>query len=110
MTLDESQEELLCYTLAHRDPAFIHQHAVDAITAQRADEHTKPVALNFALIGLYLHLEKGFTGKQVQQMHMRLATRKRAWPKFPLPSERGALTPADVLKKPPGPDRDAAID
>jgi hypothetical protein len=110
MTLDNAEAELLSYTLAHRDPAFPHQYAVDAITAQRADEHTKPIALTFALVGLYLHLEKGLTGKQVQQMHVRLAARKHSWPKFPLPAHRGTLTAADVLTHPPGPERDRAID
>jgi hypothetical protein len=109
MTFDASQEELLCYTLAHRGPGFIHQHAVDAITAQQADERTKPIALAFALIGLCLYIEKGFTGKQVQQVHQRLAARKRAWPTFPLPSSRGSITAADVLTQAPGPARDRAI-
>lgn len=27
-----------CYTLAHADPSFIHQHVVDAFTAQRMKE------------------------------------------------------------------------
>jgi hypothetical protein len=49
--------ELSFYTLSHGDPAFIHQNSVDAYTAQHADETTKPIAVVFALIGLYLHLE-----------------------------------------------------
>jgi hypothetical protein len=110
LTLDAAQAELLAYTLAHRDPAFIHQHVVDAITAQRADAQTKPIALTFALVGLYLHLEKGLSGKQVQQMHMRLAARKHPWPSFALPTARGEITAADVLTHSPGPDRDRAIE
>ena len=110
MKFDDAQSELLAYTLAHRDPAFIHQHAVDAITAQRADATTKPIALTFALVGLYLHLERGLTGKQVQQMHQRLAARKHPWPTLPLPSGRGTLTALDVLAQPPGPERDQAME
>lgn len=46
--------EFTCYTLAHRDPAFLHQHVVDAFAAQHADDSTKPITLVFALVGLYL--------------------------------------------------------
>ncbi len=65
-TAQASYNELSYYTLALRDPAFIHQHIVDAFAAQTADEHTRPIKLTFALAGLYLHVEKGFTGRQVQ--------------------------------------------
>jgi Family of unknown function (DUF5946) len=61
--LDDLYHELSCYTLAHRDPSFIHQYIVDAYTAQHANETTKPIAVVFALIGLYLHIEKNFTGR-----------------------------------------------
>lgn len=101
--------ELAYYTLAHGDPAFIHQHLVDAFTAQHADEHTKPIAVVFALIGLCLYLEKNFTGRQVQQMHMQLARHRKQWPRLPLPQERGNITAADVLAASPGQDRDKMI-
>jgi hypothetical protein len=103
-------EELQCYTLAHGDSAFIHQHVVDAWAAQHADEHTKPIALTFALVGLYLHVERGFSGRQVQQTHTRLAQHKRNWPSFPLPSERGSVTVSQVMAAPAGAERDQAID
>ena len=75
MTTDDLYNQLALYTLAHPDPRFIHQLVVDAYTAQNADDNTKPIALVFALIGLYLHIEKGYTGKQVQRAHMQLANR-----------------------------------
>ena len=112
MNRDELQEkfyELSYYTLAHPDPAFIHQHIVDAYAAQTADENSKPIAVAFGLIGLCLYLEKNYTGKQVQSAHMALARRKREWPKFELPEERGNITVADVLSEPAGPKRDAKI-
>ena len=112
MSHDELQQkfyELSYYTLAHPDPAFIHQHIVDAFTAQTADEDSKPIAVAFALIGLCLYLEKNYTGKQVQLAHMQIARRKREWPKFDLPDERGVITVADVLSEPPGLPRDAKI-
>jgi hypothetical protein len=73
---DNLYSELAYYTLAHSDPAFIHQYVVDAYTAQTADESSKPISVVFALIGLYLHVEKGYNGKQVQHAHTRLANRQ----------------------------------
>ena len=103
-------EELQCYSLGHEGPEFLHQHVVDAWAAQQADENTKPIGLTFALVGLYLHIEKGFSGRLVQCAHMDLAKRKRSWPSFPLPSERGTITACEVMAAPPGPERDRAID
>jgi uncharacterized protein DUF5946 len=101
--------ELSFYTLAHADPVFIHQNAVDAYTAQLADETTKPIAVVFALIGLYLHLERNFTGRQVQRAHMKMARQRKEWPRLPLPMKRAAITVADVVAATPGPARDAMI-
>jgi hypothetical protein len=102
--------ELSFYTLAHPDMVyFIHQHIVDAFQAQTANQDTKPIGLIFSLLGLYLFLEKGYTGRQVQQAHMRLAQNKKAWPQLPLPAQRGAITVSSVLKSEPGPDRDQKI-
>lgn len=101
--------ELFYYTLGHGDPAFIHQHAVDAIAAQTATADDKPIKLLFALIGLYLHVERGFTGKQVQLAHMKLGKYRQAWPVLPLPEDRGTVTIADVLAAEPGPQRDEVI-
>ncbi len=105
----EEYNELTYYTLAHPDPSFIHQNVVDAFTAQTADEHTKPIAVAFALIGLYLYLERNLTGKQVQRAHMQLAKKRKQWPVFELPSERGAITVSEVMAAPAGAERDARI-
>src|SRR5215813_8757544 len=110
MTSEDAYHELSYYTLAHRDPSFLHQHVVDAFAAQNADEQTKPIKLTFALVGLYLHVEKQFSGKQVQQAHRDLARHKQLWPHFALPSDRGSLTGAEVLAVPAGAGRDKAID
>ncbi|MFL5578727.1 MAG: DUF5946 family protein [Gemmatimonadaceae bacterium] len=107
---EDAYDELCCYSLAHRGPTFLHQHVVDAFAAQRANARTKPIKLTFALVGLYLHLERQFTGKQVQRAHMSLARRSRTWPTFALPTSRGSITAAQVLAAPAGPDRDRAID
>jgi len=101
--------ELAFYTLAHPDPAFIHQNVVDAFAAQHADESSKPIYIVFALIGLYLCVEKNFTGKQAQMAHMRLAKIRRQYPRLPMPKQRGAIGVRDVLAVAPGPERDAMI-
>ena len=106
---EHAYDELAAYTLTRGDAAFVHQHVVDAFAAQHATKTTKPITVAFALIGLYLHVERAFTGRQVQRAHMMLAGRSRSWPSFPLPEERGAMTAADVLAAPAGRERDRAI-
>jgi hypothetical protein len=105
----EAYDELSLYTLSHGDSAFIHQHIVDAYAAQHADDNIKPIKTTFALIGLYLTLEKGFTGKQVQFAHMQLAKTKKEWPHFKQPQEKSELNVYDVLRAPPGLERDSMI-
>jgi hypothetical protein len=102
-------DQLRFYTLAHGGTEFIHQYVVDAWTAQHADEHTKPIAITFALVGLYLYLEKHYSGRQVQQVHMQMAKRRKHWPTFPLPTDRESVTVDDVMNAPAGPERDQAI-
>lgn len=115
ITIDvENEEQLLLrlcfYTLEHRDPAFIHQHVVDAFAVQNATSATKPLKPVFGLLGLYLHLEHGWTGRQVQHAHMRIAATRRPWQMPPLPADRGAIRISDVLAVPPGPGRDTMIE
>jgi hypothetical protein len=103
-------EELSYYTLAHPSSSFVHQHTVDAFAAQHADEQSKPISLAFALIGLYLHIEQRFSGKDVQKAHAQLARRRKEWPRLPVPCRRGDITVFDVVAASPGPDRDAMIE
>lgn len=110
MTETEAYHELSAYTLGHGNVAFIHQHVVDAWGAQHAMADAKPIRLAFSLVGLYLKIEKGFTGRQVQNAHRQLAERKQLWPPFVIPSERGAMTAVEVMSAPPGLERDKAID
>lgn len=112
MTLSSEEDaynELCAYTLTHGDAAFIHQHVVDAFAAQNADERSKSIGVAFALVGLYLHVEKGLSGREVQRVHVLLGRQKRAWPKFTLPRDRGSIRASDVLAAPAGPARDEAI-
>ena|SRR6266498_18973 len=108
MLMPSTYDELYIYTIGR--PGFILQHVVDAHGAQSAAEDESPIRLVFSLVGLYLRIEKGFSGQAVQKIHMQLGKEKRAWPRLALPIRRGALTPTDVLAAPEGSERDAAID
>ena len=101
-------DEVYVYTMGR--PGFILQHVVDAYGAQTATSDSKPIGLVFALVGLYLHVEQHFSGRQVQRVHTLLGRRKRTWPIVDLPNDRGAMTVADVLAASAGPERDKAID
>ncbi len=101
--------QLSYYTLAHTDPDFIHQYVLDAYAAQHADRTTKPIVLAFALAGLYLHNEKGYSGKEVQNAHTQLAKKRKQFPTFTLPENRGDITIKQILQTPPGTERDQEI-
>jgi hypothetical protein len=105
----DAYDEVYAYTMTR--PNFILQHVVDANIAQRAPAMNPPqIGVIFALTGLYLHVEKGFTGFQVQDAHRVMARTKRIWPDVIWPEDRGATTPALVLALPEGRVRDQGID
>jgi len=106
----ENYHALCGYTLTHPDPSFLHQYVVDAFAAQHADNTTKPITLTFALVGLYFHIERNWTGRQVQRVHTLLTRRRKDWPRFDLPIRRGNVTVSDVLGVPAGPARDEMIE
>ena len=101
--------ELTAYTLTRGYVEFIHQLAVDAYGAQHVGEHARPVGVAFALIGLYFACERGYSGRQVQHMHMLLARRAKTWPQFVPPAHVGPLTVLDVVQAGPGDERDAML-
>ena len=76
-------DEVYVYTMGR--PGFILQHVADAFVLQTANQDTKPIAVVFGLVGLYLHVEKQFSGRRVQEVHMLLGRRKRAWPSLHVP-------------------------
>ncbi len=91
---------LTYYTTSLGDFYFIHQLAVDAYLAQHHRQQVKPIGITFALVGLYLVNERGYTGKQVQRVHMALANKNKVWPQFSVPKLRAALTVKDVVEAP----------
>lgn len=102
-------DHLYVYAGTRGREQFILQNVVDAHHAQIVTKETKPVVIIMALVGLYLHVERGFTGLQVQHVHMQLGREKRQWPKIVLPQNRGSITENDVMRAPEGNERDAAI-
>lgn len=96
----EAYNKLCLYTLSKGDASFIHQHVVDAHAAQTVTENDKPIRLTFALVGIDLHVERGFTGREVQLAHMKLGRAGREWPAFRIPNDRGAMDAAMVLAVP----------
>ena len=94
----QAYSDLQCYSVAKQDPGFIHQHVVDTYAAQHAGGTTRNITVAFGLIGLYLALEKGYSGKQVQLAHMKIAKIRKDWPRLEPPAEPADLTVMDVLQ------------
>jgi len=104
--------ELTASNMERMDPFFHHQLCVDAYGAQHAGESAKPIAAAFALVGLYLAAERGYTGRQVQQAHMELAKKagkEFAWPRFEPPERTWAVTVAEVWNAEAGEKREKMI-
>jgi len=78
----ELYQELILYTFSLGDNDFIHQHVIDAYTAQHSSPELKGIQISFALIGIYLYLEQHYSGRAVQQAHRRLAEKRKQWPTF----------------------------
>lgn len=101
--------ELSLYTMSKQDLNFMHQHAVDTYSAQHAGAGMKDITIVFSLIGLYYAIEHGYTGKQVQRVHMLLSKQKHKWPSIQSPNKPYTLTVHDVLKEESGEKRDAML-
>jgi hypothetical protein len=102
-------DHLYVYAGSRGRERFILQHVVDAHHARIATAQTKPIVIIMALVGLYLHVERGFTGLQVQHVHMQLGREKHQWPSITMPQTRGTMSEDDVMNVPEGDERDAAI-
>ena len=89
--------ELSAFTLTIGEPDFIHQLAVDAYAAQHAGPGTKPIRTAFALMGLCLVFERGFTGREVQLAHMEMGKSLTEWPVLQPPPLTKMVTVQDVL-------------
>lgn len=102
--------ELTADTISKGDPGFVHQHCVDAYGAQHSGGHTKPITTAFSLVGLYLFVERDYTGTQVQRAHTTLGEQDRDWPELSPPPSPGETTVQTVVEADPGEERDRRIE
>ena len=104
-----AHEALACYVIDTGNEGFRYQHIVDGAAAETADAETRPITVVFALIGLYLFVEKNWSGAAIQKAHTRLAAWRKVWPAIALPADRGAMGMVDVMNAPAGAERDRMI-
>jgi hypothetical protein len=107
--LNKQYNELAYYTLGLQDECFVHQYIVDAYTLQMANKSTKSISVTFSLVGLYLYVEKNFTGKEVQEFHTLMSKHKIIWPIFNLPENRGKISICMILESEIGEERNKMI-
>ena len=96
----QQYSDLSCYTAARQDPTFIHQHSGGT---------TRNITVTFGLIGLYLALERGYTGKHVQRPHMQIIQVRRNWPRLEPPVHPAGITVGDVFGAGTDAEKDAMI-
>jgi Family of unknown function (DUF5946) len=87
-----STASVACHELYGEVLGFEHQHLaevgrshqllVDTYTAQHVGPNAAAITGAFALVGLYLALERGWSGLEVRDAHQALANRYRDWPRF----------------------------
>lgn len=100
--------ELAAYNAERARWDVLHQQAVDAYAAQHPGPPAKPISVWFALVGLHLALDRGRTGRQLQQAHMQLGRHKQVWPPLRPPVDLRCTTAGDLIRHLPGDDRGAA--
>ena len=74
----------------------LHQLTVDTYGAQHAGSSVARIGVAFALIGLRLSLDEGWSGEEVRDAHQYLGAKFKAWPEFAPPAERTWMTVYDV--------------
>jgi len=74
----------------------LHQLTVDTYGAQHAGGSAARIGVAFALIGLKLSLEEGWSGDEVRDAHRYLAAASQNWPQFAPPTQRAWMTVFDV--------------
>ena len=106
----QKYSELSSYTIGKQDIHFIHQHAIDAYSAQHVGNGMKNITVAFSLIGLYFAVEKKYNGRQVQRIHTLLSRQRHTWEVLTAPEKAiYSLTIDDVLEKGPGDARDKML-
>ena len=96
--------------MAHPNTAyFIHQHIVDAYAVQHLTSDSKIIKATYGLLGLCLYLEHDFSGKDVQNVHIKLSNDKSDWPKIQFPITPISYSIQAILNLPVGEERDKEI-
>jgi hypothetical protein len=81
-----------------KDENFPHQLAVDTYAAQHNGANMKPVTITFALIGLHLAFERGYTGREVQKAHVLLGKLHGQCPGFTSIRNSNEINVSNVLQ------------
>ena len=89
--------ELSANFIMSPDVTFVPNMRLTHMVLQHSGNRVKNIRTAFSLIGLYLAVEREYTGRQVQHAHMELAKRNIKWSSFILPIRPYALSVADVL-------------
>ncbi len=100
---------LTAYNLQQASADFRHQLAVDTYAAQHPAPPAKRVTLWFALAGLHLALDEGWTGRQVQVAHQHLSHLDKVGPDLDHLVLQSGMTVRDVMAARPGDERDTAL-
>ena len=91
--------ELMGFQMQHPVMLRYHQMTADAYAAQHAGGTAPLLRVGYALAGLWLSIEHGFSGEDVRSIHRRMGRPTAAWPMFE-PPEAGQpwLTVVDVAE------------
>jgi hypothetical protein len=89
-----------------------HQTCVDAYAAQHVGPRMLPITLCFALNGLFLVIERRWSGIAAREAHAHLANAvpRHSWPRLKPPGDRGTVTVLDVALAADPEDRAVAIE
>lgn len=91
--------EVVGFELAHAELARrFHQLTVDAYGAQHSGGDGRGIRIAYSLVGLYLALDRGWTGEAVRGAHQRMGRPQPHWPAFTRPAQVGLLTVLDVAE------------
>jgi hypothetical protein len=73
-----------------------HQLGVDTYGTQHAADHDRSIRVAYSIVGLYLSIERGWSGDDVRRAHQRMGKPQPSWPEFRRPDELGGVTVLDV--------------
>ena len=91
--------EVLGFEFQHPVMLRYQQLTIDTYGAQHAGGATPPIRVAYALAGLWLAIEHGFSGEEVRAVHRRMGHPTGSWPAFDAPPpDRDWMTVVDVAE------------